>query len=155
MKIKRAILKLSGEVFGDGDNPIIFSKYEAVAKKILKIVEETKIELAVVIGGGNIFRGLQGTADGMDRVQGDYMGMLATVINSLALQDALEKRWVDTRVQSAMEMREVAEPFIRRRAIRHLEKGRVVIPAGGTGRPSLNLFRGASSAGSVLTANWL
>ncbi|MGH7387235.1 MAG: UMP kinase, partial [Candidatus Methylomirabilales bacterium] len=101
----------------------------------IEAVHALGVQIAVVVGGGNIFRGLAATAAGMDRATADYMGMLATVLNGLALQDALEKRWVDTRVQSAMEMREVAEPFIRRRAIRHLEKGRVVIFVGGTGNP--------------------
>ena len=101
----------------------------------MKAVSEGGVELAVVIGGGNIFRGVAGSTEGMDRSSADYMGMLATVINALALQDALEKRAVPTRVQTAIDIREVAEPFIRRRAIRHLEKGRVVIFAAGTGNP--------------------
>ena len=101
----------------------------------LKSVVEKGVEVAIVIGGGNIFRGLKGVGQGMDRVQGDHMGMLATVINALALQSALEGIGVETRVQSAIKINEVAEPFIRRRAIRHLEKGRVVIFAGGTGNP--------------------
>lgn len=101
----------------------------------LKEIYEKGVQVAIVVGGGNIWRGVAGSTKGMDRATADYMGMLATVINSLALQDALEKENVDTRVQSAIEMREVAEPYIRRRAIRHLEKGRVVIFAGGTGNP--------------------
>ena len=107
---------------------------DAIAQEI-KEVKDLGIQLAIVIGGGNIFRGQAGTKHGLDRATGDYMGMLATVINSLALQHALEKHGVHTRVQSAIEMRSVAEPFIRRRAIRHLEKGRVVIFAAGTGNP--------------------
>ena len=114
-----------------GISPDMLSQYAQEIKQ----AKEKGCEIAIVIGGGNIFRGLQGASKGMDRVQGDYMGMLATVINSLALQDALEQREVDTRVQTAIEMRQVAEPYIRRRAIRHLEKGRVVIFAAGTGNP--------------------
>ena len=101
----------------------------------IKAVHALGVQIAMVVGGGNIFRGVEGSARGMDRATADYMGMLATVINGLALQDALEKAGVDTRVQTAIEMREVAEPFIRRRAMRHLEKGRVVIFAAGTGNP--------------------
>ena len=101
----------------------------------IKLVVEQGVEVAIVIGGGNIFRGLAGASQGMDRVQGDHMGMLATVINALALQSALEENGVETRVQSAIKINEVAEPFIRRRAMRHLEKGRVVIFGGGTGNP--------------------
>jgi uridylate kinase len=134
-KYHRIVLKLSGEALaGDKgygiDNEIINS----IASEI-KEVNERHVEVAVVVGGGNIWRGVAGRAKGMDRANADYMGMLATVINALALQDALEKLEVDTRVQTAIEMRAVAEPYIRRRAIRHLEKGRVVIFAGGTGNP--------------------
>jgi uridylate kinase len=135
LKYKRIVLKVSGEALagdqGYGINPEVI---RFVAGEI-EAVHGLGVQIAVVVGGGNIFRGLAATAAGMDRATADYMGMLATVLNGLALQDALEKRWVDTRVQSAMEMREVAEPFIRRRAIRHLEKGRVVIFVGGTGNP--------------------
>jgi len=132
---KRILLKLSGEALmgnqGFGVDPQMAVK---VAEE-LKEVHELGVEMAIVIGGGNIFRGLKATAQGMDRVSGDLMGMLATVINAIALQDALEKVGVFTRVVSAIEMREVAEPFIRRRAMRHLEKRRVVIFAAGTGNP--------------------
>jgi uridylate kinase len=132
---KRILLKLSGEALmgsqGYGVDPLMASK---VAEEV-KEVHESGVEVAIVIGGGNIFRGLSAAAQGMERVSGDLMGMLATVINAIALQDALEKLNVYTRVVSAIEMREVAEPFIRRRAIRHLEKRRVVIFAAGTGNP--------------------
>jgi uridylate kinase len=132
---KRIVLKLSGEALageqGYGIDPIVV---EAIAKEICEVTR-MNIEVAVVVGGGNIWRGLSGSAKGMDRVSADYMGMLATVMNSLALQDALEKAGVPTRVQTAINMQQVAEPYIRRRAIRHLEKGRVVIFAAGTGNP--------------------
>ena len=132
---KRILLKLSGEALmgneGFGVDPLMAGR---IAQEI-KEVHELGVEMAVVIGGGNIFRGLSATAQGMDRVSGDLMGMLATVINAIALQDALEKINIFTRVVSAIEMRQVAEPFIRRRAMRHLEKRRVVIFAAGTGNP--------------------
>ena len=132
---KRILLKLSGEALmgnqGFGVDPLMAVK----GAEELKEVHGLGVEMAIVIGGGNIFRGLKATAQGMDRVSGDLMGMLATVINAIALQDALEKVGVFTRVVSAIEMREVAEPFIRRRAMRHLEKRRVVIFAAGTGNP--------------------
>lgn len=135
MPYKRILLKLSGEaLMGDqqyGIDPARLSEY---ADEI-KIVVEKGVEVAIVIGGGNIFRGLAGESNGIDRVQGDHMGMLATVINGLALQSALEDKGVQTRLQSAIKINEVAEPFIRRRAMRHLEKGRVVIFGGGTGNP--------------------
>ena len=134
-RFRRVVLKLSGEALageqGYGIDPKVV---EDIAKQI-KLVNETGLEVAVVNGGGNIWRGLSGSSKGMDRATADYMGMLATVINSLALQDALEALGVSTRVQTAIEMRQVAEPYIRRRAIRHLEKGRVVIFAAGTGNP--------------------
>ncbi len=134
-RYKRILLKLSGEVLtgqaGFGIDPAVIQK---IAQEI-KEVKNLKVEVAVVIGGGNIFRGMAASAKGMDRVSADTMGMLATVMNGIALQEALEKIGVQTRVQTAIEMREVAEPYIRRRAIRHLEKGRVVIFAGGTGNP--------------------
>lgn len=132
---KRVMLKLSGEALandkGFGIDPEVVNRLCQEIKR----VTATGVEVAVVVGGGNIWRGLKGSAGGMDRASADYMGMLATVINSVALQDGLEKHGVDTRVQTAIEMRQVAEPYIRRRAIRHLEKGRVVIFAAGTGNP--------------------
>jgi uridylate kinase len=132
---KRILLKISGEVLtGEGDYGIDPEVIQQIAKEI-KEIKNLGVELAIVIGGGNIFRGLTASSKGMDRASADYMGMLATVMNGLALQDALEKSGVQTRVQTAIEMREVAEPYIRRRAIRHLEKGRVVIFAAGTGNP--------------------
>ncbi len=131
----RILLKLSGEsLTGKNDFGIESSVLYRFAKEIKKVYD-LKVQIGIVIGGGNIFRGLSQQAKKMDRVQADYMGMLATVINSLALQDALEKSGIETRVMTAIEIRDVAEPFIRRRALRHLEKGRVVIFAGGTGNP--------------------
>jgi uridylate kinase len=131
----RILLKVSGEILaGDGDYGIDPRVMQQIAREI-KEVKEMGVEVAIVIGGGNIFRGMAASSKGMDRASADYMGMLATVLNGLALQDALEKTGVYTRVQTAIEMREVAEPYIRRRAIRHLEKGRVVIFAAGTGNP--------------------
>jgi len=135
MKYERILLKLSGEaLMGDlqyGIDPEMLKQYAQQIKE----VAELGCEIAIVIGGGNIFRGVQGVASGMDRVQGDYMGMLATVINSMALQGALEDAGVDTRLQTAIRMEQIAEPFIKRRATRHLEKGRVVIFGAGTGNP--------------------
>jgi uridylate kinase len=134
-KYRRVMLKLSGEaLLGKRPHGISPETCDAIAEEI-KDVKALDVELAIVIGGGNIFRGLAGEKHGLDRTTGDYMGMLATVINALALQNSLEKHGVSTRVQSAIEMRSVAEPFIRRRAMRHLEKGRVVIFAAGTGNP--------------------
>lgn len=130
----RVLLKLSGEAFAGEDNPIDGKIAEYVAEEIVS-ARELGVDVAVVIGGGNIWRGLTGAGAGMDRAQADYMGMLATVINSLALQDTLERLGQPTRVQTAIHMAQVAEPYIRRRAIRHLEKGRVVIFAAGTGNP--------------------
>lgn len=135
MQYKRILLKLSGEaLMGEQQYGIDGQRLKEYAEDIKAVVEKG-VEIAIVIGGGNIFRGLKGASEGMDRVQGDHMGMLATVINSLALQSALEIAGVQTRVQSAIKINEVAEPFIRRRAMRHLEKGRVVIFGGGTGNP--------------------
>lgn len=134
-KYRRVVLKLSGEALagslGYGIDPDVVN---TIARQIKDVVER-RVQLAIVVGGGNIWRGVAGSAKGMDRATADYMGMLATVMNSLALQDSLQKHGVDTRTQTAIEMREVAEPYIRRRAIRHMEKGRVVIFAGGTGNP--------------------
>jgi len=135
LKYKRILLKVSGEALGGGQGYGIDPEVIRFIASEIEAVHALGVQVAVVVGGGNIFRGLAATAAGMDRAIADYMGMLATVLNGLALQDALEKRWVDTRVQSAIEVRQVAEPFIRRRAVRHLEKGRVVIFVGGTGNP--------------------
>ncbi len=132
---RRVLLKLSGEaLMGDGTYGIEPRVMEEIAEEIAQ-VHRMGVEMALVIGGGNIFRGVSAASQGMDRATADYVGMLATVMNALALQQALEKRGVATRVQSAIDMKEVAEPFIRRRAIRHLEKGRIVIFAAGTGLP--------------------
>ncbi len=134
-KYKRIVLKLSGEALageqGYGIDPTVI---QSIAEQIKEIVS-LDVEVAIIVGGGNIWRGMAGSAKGMDRATADYMGMLATVMNSLALQDSLENIDVPTRVQTSIEMRQVAEPYIRRRAIRHLEKSRVVIFAGGTGNP--------------------
>ncbi|MEE9521711.1 MAG: UMP kinase [candidate division NC10 bacterium] len=135
LKYKRIVLKVSGEALGGDQKFGIDPEVIRFIAGEIETVHALGVQVAVVVGGGNIFRGLSATAVGMDRASADYMGMLATVLNGLALQDALEKRSVHTRVQSAIEVREVAEPFIRRRAIRHLEKGRVVIFVGGTGNP--------------------
>ncbi len=135
LKYKRILLKLSGEaLMGDQDYGIDPLFVDKLAEDI-KEVYEIGVEVAIVIGGGNIFRGVKGSSMGMDRATADYMGMLATVMNALALQDVLEKKDVPTRVMSAIEMRQIAEPYIRRKAIRHLEKGRIVIFAAGTGSP--------------------
>ena len=132
---RRVLLKLSGEaLMGDREYGTDPERVQTIAQEIATI-HQRGVEVAVVVGGGNIYRGLEAAARGMDRATGDYMGMLATVLNALALQDALEKTEVPTRVQSAITISEVAEPYIRRRAIRHLEKGRVVIFASGTGNP--------------------
>ena len=135
MKYKRILLKLSGEsLMGDKQYGIDNERVRAYAEDI-KAVHDKGLEIAIVIGGGNIFRGLSAEKSGMDRAQADYMGMLATVINSMALQDALEKVGLKTRLLSAIKMEQICEPFVRRRAIRHLEKGRVVIFGAGTGNP--------------------
>ncbi|HEX5000952.1 MAG TPA: UMP kinase [Bacteroidia bacterium] len=144
MKYKRILLKLSGEsLMGNKQFGIDNELLTQYANEIKDIVSK-KVEVAVVIGGGNIFRGLQASEGGMDRVQGDYMGMLATVINSMALQAALEGLGVFTRLQSAIKMEAICEPFIRRRAVRHLEKGRVVIFGAGTGNPYFTTDTAAS-----------
>ena len=135
MQYKRVLLKLSGEaLMGDRQYGIDPNRLKEYAKEI-KEVTEKGIELAIVIGGGNIFRGVSGASNGMDRVQGDHMGMLATCINGLALQSALEDEGIYTRLQTAIQIKEIAEPYIKRKAIRHLEKGRVVIFGAGTGNP--------------------
>lgn len=134
-KYQRILLKISGELLaGEQEYGIQPSVLDTIADEIGEVVS-LGVEIAIVIGGGNIFRGLAATASGMDRASADYMGMLATLLNALALQDALERKGVSTRLQSAIEMRQLAEGYIRRRAIRHLEKKRVVIFAGGTGNP--------------------
>ena len=144
MKYNRVLLKLSGEaLMGDNDFGIDPNRIAEYAEEI-KEVSEKGVQVGIVIGGGNIFRGISGASQGMDRVQADHMGMLATVINGLALQGALESAGVKTRLQSAIEMDKVAEPFIRRRAIRHLEKGRVVIFSAGTGNPYFTTDTGAT-----------
>lgn len=134
-RYERVLLKLSGEaLMGDVGYGIDPKVLDALARQ-LKTVYDDGVQIAIVVGGGNIFRGIAASANGMDRAQADYIGMLATVMNALALQDVLEKQGVFTRVMSAIEMQDVAEPYIRRRAIRHLEKGRVTIFAAGTGNP--------------------
>ena len=134
-KYKRVLLKLSGEAFsGQGDYSIDSSALAMIARQIKQVLA-MKVDISIVVGGGNIWRGAKAEQEGMDRVTADYAGMLATVINALALQDVLEREQVATRIQSAIGIEQVAEPYIRRRAIRHLEKGRVVIFAGGTGNP--------------------
>src|SRR4030066_2591639 len=144
IRYKRILLKISGEALmgdkGYGIDPVVINNVANEIKEVYKL----GVQIAVVIGGGNIFRGLVASASGMERASADYMGMLATVLNALALQDALEKRGVLTRVQTAIEMRELAEPYIRRRAIRHLEKKRVVIFAAGTGNPYFTTDTAAS-----------
>lgn len=144
MKYKRILLKLSGEsLMGEkafGIDNLRLSEYANQIKEI----HNQGVEIAIVIGGGNIFRGVQAEEGGMDRTHGDYMGMLATMINSMALQAALESAGVQTRLQSAIEMKEIAEPFVRRRAVRHLEKGRVVIFGAGTGNPFFTTDSAAS-----------
>ena len=149
----RVMLKLSGEAFAGHDgNPIDGKVAEFVAQEIVD-ARELGIDVAVVVGGGNIWRGLTGAGAGMDRAQADYMGMLATVINALALQDTLERLGQPTRVQSAIHMSQVAEPYIRRRAIRHLEKGRVVIFGGGTGNPFFSTDTAAALRAVEIEAN--
>lgn len=144
MKYKRILLKLSGEsLMGNKQFGIDNERLSSYAQQI-KEVHSMGVEIAIVIGGGNIFRGVQAEEGGMDRTHGDYMGMLATMINSMALQAALESAGVNTRLQSAIEMKEIAEPFVRRRAMRHLEKGRVVIFGAGTGNPYFTTDSAAS-----------
>lgn len=135
MKYKRIMLKVSGEALAGDEGFGISPRMLSFLAGEIEQVHKLGLQIAVVTGGGNILRGIPASAEGMDRSSADYIGMLATVMNGLALQDALERLAIDTRVQTAIEMREVAEPFIRRRAIRHLEKGRVVIFVGGTGNP--------------------
>lgn len=150
---KRIILKISGEALageqGFGIDP---KTVEAIAKEIAEVAK-SGLEVAIVVGGGNIWRGLSGSAKGMDRASADYMGMIATVMNSVALQDALEHEGVPTRVQTAIEMQQVAEPYIRRRAIRHLEKGRIVIFGAGTGNPYFSTDTTASLRAAEIEAD--
>jgi uridylate kinase len=144
MKYKRILLKLSGEsLMGNKQFGIDNDRLASYAQQI-KELHDARIEIAIVVGGGNIFRGVQAEAGGMERTQGDYMGMLATMINSMALQSALESVGVHTRLQSAIEMKEIAEPYIKRKAMRHLEKGRVVIFGAGTGNPYFTTDSAAS-----------
>lgn len=143
-QFKRILLKLSGEALLGKQGHGIDADMLALYADEIKSVQETGVEISVVIGGGNIFRGVKGATEGMDRVQGDYMGMLATMINSMALQDSLERKGIHTRLMSAIRMEEIAEPYIRRRAIRHLEKGRVIIFGAGTGNPYFTTDTAAS-----------
>jgi len=153
IKYKRILLKLSGEsLMGDKSFGISPDKLNHYAREIKKIVS-LGVEVAIVIGGGNIFRGLQAEDSGIERVQGDYMGMLSTVINGIALASILETHSIYARLVSAIEMKEVAEPYIRRRAIRHLEKGRVVIFSGGTGSPYFTTDSAAALRASEIDAN--
>ncbi len=150
---KRILLKLSGEALSGGEgNGISARVLEGLSDDIASLVD-TGIEIALVIGGGNIHRGVAGATIGMDRATSDYMGMLATVINSLALQDSLERKNIKTRVLSAIEMQEIAEPYIRRRAVRHLEKKRVVIFAAGTGNPYFTTDTAAALRANEINAN--
>ncbi len=152
-KYKRIILKLSGEALaGDDGYGINHEILSSMAKQIVEVVN-LGVEVAIVVGGGNIWRGVAGSSRGMDRATADYMGMLATVINALALQDALENLDMGTRVLSAIEMKEIAEPYIRRRAIRHLEKGRVVIFAAGTGNPYFSTDTAAALRSAEIEAD--
>jgi uridylate kinase len=153
LKYKRILLKLSGEsLMGDKQFGIDNLRLSSYAKQI-KELHELGVEIAIVIGGGNIFRGVQAEEGGMDRTHGDYMGMLATMINSMALQAALEKEGIKTRLQSAIEMKEIAEPYVRRRAVRHIEKGRVVIFGAGTGNPFFTTDSAASLRAIEINAN--
>jgi uridylate kinase len=153
LKYRRIVLKLSGEALG-GENGfgINVSEVEAIAKRV-KEIYDMKAEIAIVIGAGNLWRGKQGLERGMDRATADYMGMLGTMMNALALMDALERQEVVTRVMSAIEMRAIAEPYIRRRAIRHLEKGRVVIFGAGTGNPFFSTDTAAALRATEIEAD--
>lgn len=155
LKYKRILLKLSGEALagpsGYNIDPAVLEQY---SEEILKVVE-MGVEVAIVIGGGNIFRGVSGQRSGIDRVQGDYMGMLATVINAMAIQSSLEKHGMYTRVMSAIKMEQVCEPYVRRRALRHLEKGRVVIFGAGTGNPYFTTDSTAALRGNEIEADVL
>jgi len=150
---KRILLKLSGEaLLGKQSSGVDPEVANFIAREI-ESVADLKVQICIVIGGGNIFRGMEASSQGMDRTSADYMGMLATVINSLALQSALEMRDIPTRVQSSIEMREIAEPFIQRRAMRHLDKGRIVIFAGGTGNPYFTTDTAASLRAMEINAD--
>lgn len=153
LKYKRVLLKLSGEsLMGEQRFGISSDMLEYYANQIKELIDE-RVEVAVVIGGGNIFRGLQAAASGIDRVQGDYMGMMATLINGMAIQSALEALGIYTRLISAVEIKQIAEPYIRRRAIRHLEKGRVVIFAAGTGSPYFTTDSAAALRANEINAD--
>jgi uridylate kinase len=153
MKYKRILLKLSGEaLMGDKQYGIDSARLSEYADEIKKI-HDKGVEIAIVIGGGNIFRGMAGASNGMDRVQGDYMGMLATVINGMALQGALESRGMLTRLQTALKIEAIAEPYIKRRAVRHLEKGRIVIFGAGTGNPYFTTDTAAVLRGVEINAD--
>jgi uridylate kinase len=155
LKYKRILLKLSGEALagpgGYNIDPAILEQYSLEIQSVIKL----GVEVAIVIGGGNIFRGVSGQRSGIDRVQGDYMGMLATVINAMAIQSSLEKHGMYTRVLSAIKMEQVCEPYVRRRAMRHLEKGRVVIFAAGTGNPYFTTDSTAALRGNEMEADVL
>ncbi len=155
LKYKRVLLKLSGEALASGEaGGIDLETLRSTAAEIAD-VRKTGVEIGLVVGGGNIFRGLKGASQGMDRAQSDYMGMLATVINALAFQDALERHDVPTRVMTAIEIRQVAEPYIKRRAIRHLKRGHVVIFAAGTGNPYFSTDTAASLRAMEIRADAL
>ncbi len=155
VKYRRVLLKLSGEILAGTDGHGISSEVITQLVREIKSVVDLGVQLCIVIGGGNIFRGVQAGAKGLDRVSGDYMGMLATAINALALQDILEKNGVYTRVMSAINMPEVAEPYIRRRAMRHMEKNRVIIFASGTGNPYFTTDTAASLRAMEMSAEIL
>ncbi len=152
-KYQRILLKLSGEALGGDQGFGICPKTVANIAKQIGELRDLGVQVVIVVGGGNIFRGMEGEDAGIDRATGDYMGMLATIINSLALQNSLEHHGVETRVQTAIEMSEVAEPFIRRRAVRHLEKGRVVIFGGGTGNPYFSTDTAAALRANEIAAD--
>jgi uridylate kinase len=153
MKYKRILLKLSGEALAGGKGYGICPETLQALSEEVKVLTEVGVEVAIVIGGGNIHRGVAGATEGMDRTTSDHMGMLATIINSLAVQDSLERCGVDTRVLSAIEMKKIAEPYIRRRAVRHLEKKRVIIFAGGTGNPYFTTDTAAALRASEIDAD--
>lgn len=153
LRYKRILLKLSGETLMGGQGFGIAAEKLSLYAQQIKEISEMGVEVAIVIGGGNIFRGLNATQSGIERVQGDYMGMLATVINGMALQSALEIKGLNTRLLSAIEMKQIAEPYIRRRAIRHLEKGRIVIFSAGTGSPYFTTDSAAALRANEINAD--